>query len=272
MYNHAVLDEAALRSGLPQGRMGTELHYYERIDSTSSRAAELARQGAPEGTLVVADEQLRGRGRRGRRWLTPAGAGLAFSLILRPAPSLAASPGRIGLVGAMGVAHGLEALGLSPKIKWPNDVLLGVRKVSGALAEAVWLGDQLEHVILGVGVNVRAQAVPPDQEVDYPATSVENELRRPVDRTRLLLDILRGIDHWVVRLGGVELATAWANRLAFQGEPVEIRDGEAPLRGTLLGLTVDGWLRLGTQSGGVVELEPGDLGLRPLSAGSRAPS
>jgi BirA family biotin operon repressor/biotin-[acetyl-CoA-carboxylase] ligase len=221
---------------------------------------------------VVADEQLRGRGRRGRRWSSPAGAALAFSLVLRPAPALAASPGGFGLVGAMGVAEGLERLELKPRIKWPNDVLLGDRKVSGVLAEAAWLGEQLEHIILGVGVNVRVQSAPPDQAVDYPATSVEGELGQPVDRTRLLLDILRGIDHWMPRLGGLELRAAWQARLAFRDEPVEIRDGEAPLRGTLLGLTADGWLRLGTEAGGVVELEPGDLGLRPLAAGSRAPS
>jgi BirA family biotin operon repressor/biotin-[acetyl-CoA-carboxylase] ligase len=267
MYNHAVLNEAALRSGLPCGKMGIELHYFERIDSTNQRAAELARQGAAEGTLLVADEQLQGRGRRGRRWHTPPGSALAFSLILRPAPAQALSPGGLGLVGALGVVEGLHRLGLSPQIKWPNDVLLGGRKVSGVLAEAAWVGESLDYVILGIGVNVREQALPQGAEMDFPATQVEGELGRRVDRPRLLLDILEGVDRWYPRLGKADLLAAWEDWLAFRGEPVELSDGSAPLRGILLGLTVDGWLRLADQVGEVVELEPGDHRLRPLAEG-----
>jgi BirA family biotin operon repressor/biotin-[acetyl-CoA-carboxylase] ligase len=112
MYNHAVLNEAALRSGLPRGKMGIELHYFERIDSTNLRAAELARQGAAEGTLLVADEQLEGRGRHGRRWHTPPGTALAFSLILRPAAMQAISPGSLGLVGRWVWSRGCTSWGL----------------------------------------------------------------------------------------------------------------------------------------------------------------
>jgi BirA family biotin operon repressor/biotin-[acetyl-CoA-carboxylase] ligase len=263
MYNHAVLDEAALRAGLPQGRMGAELHYYRQIDSTNLRAAALARQGAPEGTLVVAEEQLQGRGRRGRRWLTPPGSALAFSLVLRPAAEQGTSPGGIGLLGAVAVAEALEGLGLQPAIKWPNDVLLGGRKVSGVLAEADWLGEVLGQVILGIGVNVRAEAVPALAEVDFPAGSVEGELGHPVNRSQLLLDILRRLDRWYPRLGGADLLIAWESRLAYRGEPVELGDGGSPLRGSLVGLTREGRLRLSGSDGEVFEVEPGELQLRP---------
>src|SRR3989304_2605131 len=116
-YNHAVLSEAVLRSSLPRGRMGIELHYFGSVDSTNRQAAELAQEGAAEGTLVVADEQTAGRGRHGRRWLTPPGCALAFSLILRPGRERVSSQGGIGLVGALGVVEGLRGLGLEPQIK-----------------------------------------------------------------------------------------------------------------------------------------------------------
>lgn len=260
-----MLSESRLRSGLPVGRMGTALHFFERIGSTNQHAAELARQGASEGTLIVADEQVEGRGRRGRRWLTPPGSALAFSLVLRPSVHQAGTPGGIALVGALGVCEGLHELGLRPLIKWPNDVLLYERKVSGVLAEADWIGDELEHVILGIGVNVREESVPPQAELDYPATWVEAEAGGRVDRAQLLRGILRGVDHWYAQLGTPQLLAAWESRLAFRGDPVEVSEGRGPLRGILVGLTSQGRLRLAGQASGVVELEPGEHRLRPLA-------
>ena len=106
--------------------------------------------------------------------------------------------------------------------------------------------------------------------MDFPATQVEGELGRRVDRPRLLWDILQGVDRWYPRLGKADLLAAWEDRLAFRGEPVELRDGSAALRGVLLGLTVHGWLRLAEQAGEVVELEPGDHRLRPMVEGRQS--
>lgn len=262
-----MLTGAALRTELPVGALGVELHFFESTDSTNEQAGQLAQGGAPAGTLVVADEQRRGRGRRGRLWATPPGVALAFSLILRPARSRAVSPGGIGLVGALGVVEGLSRLGLHPQIKWPNDVLIEGRKVCGVLAEASWVGDRLEHLVLGVGVNVREGSLPPESALDFPGTAVELALGRSVDRLPLLLDILQGIDRWYPRLGEPDLLTAWEDCLAFRNEQVELLEGPEPLHGSLLGLTADGRLRLVDPAGEVVEARAEDYRLRPLGAG-----
>lgn len=259
-----MLHEADLRAGLPVGSLGVELHYFDSLDSSNAEAGRLAGRNAPAGTLVVADEQRQGRGRHGRRWLTPAGAGLAFSLLLRPARKQATGPGGYGLIGALAVAEGLDGLGLQPSIKWPNDVLLAERKVSGVLAEAAWMGDELAYVVLGIGVNVRSGSVPEVESLDFPATYVEREVGGPVDRTGLLLAILQGVDRWHERLGHPELLATWESRLAFRGNLVELEDGKTSVRGTLLGLTQDGRLRLALNAGQVLELDAGVYHLRPV--------
>src|SRR3972149_2437761 len=182
-----MLNPAELQAGVPGGRMGVELHYYATLGSTNDRAAELARAGAPEGTLVVADEQTAGRGRSGRRWHSPAGSGLALSLVLRPTTLGSREIAAIGLIGAMGSIEALAEYGMQPELKWPNDVLLNGAKVGGILAEASWTGSELDHVILGIGLNVGKAPLP---EVEFPATSIEQAVGKPVAREALLLRVL----------------------------------------------------------------------------------
>ena len=149
-----------LRSILPAGGLSDELHFYASIGSTNDRAKELAQGGAPEGTLVVADEQTAGRGRAGRSWFSPAGAGLAFSVVLRPAASRPEAIGVWTALGALATRAALLRLGTSPTIKWPNDVLLKRGKVAGVLAEAVWEDNAVTSVVIGIGGNVRPESVP----------------------------------------------------------------------------------------------------------------
>ena len=129
-------------------------------------------------------------------------------------------------LAGLGVAVALENLGLSPQIKWPNDVLLARRKVCGILAEAAWVGDQLQALVLGVGVNVASSSVPPDDQVIFPATCVEAAAGRAVDRLDLLREILRAIFEWRSRLAQPEFIDAWQSRLAFprregDGQPAQ---------------------------------------------------
>jgi BirA family biotin operon repressor/biotin-[acetyl-CoA-carboxylase] ligase len=169
------------------GRLGTRVLYFPAIGSTNDIAARLAMAGDHEGAIVIADAQTAGRGRRGRTWFSPAGSGLYVSIVLTPARADAADRAMALLTLSAGVALA-EAIerdtGLRPAIKWPNDLLVGRRKLAGILAEAVAApASPIHSVILGYGINVAPSAYPP--ELQERATSLESELGRPIDRPAL---------------------------------------------------------------------------------------
>jgi BirA family biotin operon repressor/biotin-[acetyl-CoA-carboxylase] ligase len=275
------MDIKSLRAALSDLPLSS-IRYYDTIGSTNDEAAAWIEAGARDLSLVVADEQTSGRGRLQRRWFTPPQSGLALSLILRqptPLNSEAASPllSRLSGLGALGVCTALMAnCQLEAQIKWPNDVLLSGNKVAGILAEATWRGDFLEDVVLGIGVNVTPQAVPPASELNFPATSVETETGAPVDRLGLLHAILEQIIFWRLRLATSEFLQAWELHLAYKGErvrvlnadlskpPAETAGVESILEGQLLGLDASGGLRLGDSSEQAIVIHSGELYLRPL--------
>jgi BirA family transcriptional regulator, biotin operon repressor / biotin---[acetyl-CoA-carboxylase] ligase len=254
MDTNSVIDRLA---GLPV----PDLRYFDSIGSTNNEALHWAEQGAPDGALVVADRQTAGRGRMDRRWVTHPGVALAFSLILRPTPAEAAALGMFSPLGALAVATALvENHGLPAQVKWPNDVLLNRRKVCGILVEAAWMGSTVQNVVVGIGVNVAPQAVPPDDQVIFPATSVEDALGSPVDRLELLRKILAQVFDWRARLGGPDFMQAWDAHLAFKEEWVEVQPpGQPAVTGKLAGLALAGDLRLTTPAGTVITVAAGDL-------------
>lgn len=258
--------ERALR-GLPLGG----LRYLESTGSTNLDAAQWVQAGAPDLALVVAGEQTAGRGRLGRRWLTPPGSALAFSLVLRLAESLtprATAPAtvtRYTALGALAVCWALETqYDLQPAIKWPNDVLLAQRKLCGVLAEAHWQGERLAAVILGVGVNVTPASVPLDEQLAFPATCVQTHTARPVERPALLAGIMEHLLDWRPRLASPEFLQAWEERLAFRGQWVTLHSDQGSMRRVqVLGLQADGALRVRSKDGQVQALYSGELSLRP---------
>jgi BirA family biotin operon repressor/biotin-[acetyl-CoA-carboxylase] ligase len=181
--------EVAIRR-LPRPPAG--VYFYPQTTSTNDVAATLADRGADEGTVVLADMQTAGRGRLGRSWASPAGAGIYASVILRPEPQAASL---LTIAAGVAVAAGIEtATGLSPHLKWPNDVVIAerdpaaARKVAGILAESGTTAGS-RWVVLGFGINVLPAAYPPD--VAARATSLEGELGRHVDRGLVLAECLR---------------------------------------------------------------------------------
>ncbi len=259
----------ALKPHLPIGRLGEPFHFFDRIGSTNDYAQELARQLAPHGTLVVADEQTAGRGRWQRNWSTPPGAALAFSLVLRPDGIPSAWLTGLNALGALAVALALEAWDLGARIKWPNDVLLSGRKVAGVLVEADWVGERLAAVVLGIGVNVKGGSAPSDDEVDFPATSVEEVLGEGVERRAVLLKILEEVDRWWDQLGSEALRSAWESRLAYRNEAVAVEGRQGRLRGKLIGISGSGYLRIETPDGTMREVGDDFSRLRPVDkAGS----
>ena len=179
------MNKTQIERGLSPLPLGV-IRYFDTIGSTNDEALAWASQGAPDFSLIVADEQTSGRGRMDRKWFTPPHSALAMSLILRPTTVERAHPSRTTGLLALSLAESLLKLGLAPQIKWPNDVLLSGRKVAGILVESTWMGEELDALVLGMGVNVLNASIPPADQLLFPATSVETELGYPIERVELL--------------------------------------------------------------------------------------
>ena len=180
----------------PRARgMGRCIHWLESTGSTNDVAARLAESGAEQGTIVVADMQTAGRGRHGRVWFSPPGAGLYASIIIRPAHPMAGEErpaALLTLAAGVAIAEAVRGLtGLPAKIKWPNDVVVGPRKLAGILAEAAMQGGTLQHIVLGFGVNLRSAAYP--SELTARTTSIEAETNRPAERGLMLAEIVAAL-------------------------------------------------------------------------------
>ncbi len=258
----APLHAPAVVHALAGRRLGHPVYLFQRIGSTNDEAKRLAVSGAPEGALVLAETQTAGRGRAGRTWLTPPGAALALSLVLRPnvTPRQAA---RLTMLAGVAVCEALEAVaGVRPALKWPNDILLGERKAGGILVESGLAGERLEYAVLGIGLNV--SAAPPPEQVEFPATALEVESGRVVDRLTLLAAILDALAaHYDGLAEGTALQAAWQARLAWLGQTVVARTAAGEVTGLAEGVDADGALLVRLASGEQQRLLAADVRLRP---------
>jgi len=258
------MNEHSLKKTLSKLNIGG-LRYFDSIGSTNDEALAWAAAGASDLSIVIADEQNQGRGRLGRKWFTPKGSGLAFSLILRPTATLRPHLSRTVGLAALSIAEICSRLGLAPRIKWPNDILLNGKKTAGILIENVWSGDDIDSLVIGMGINVHKESVPPPELLQFPATSLEDELGKEAPaRKEILFNILSSFIRWRERVGTDELIRAWEEMLAFRGEQVQIHTGnEDPTNGKLIGLESDGSLRLSDAHDKSVIIRFGDVSLRP---------
>jgi len=180
------LATALAMAGDRPGMFGRRVLWYAEVGSTNDVAAALADRGEPEGTVVVADAQSAGRGRHGRAWASPPGAGLYLSTVTRPA---AHAVGLLTIAAGVAIADGIQAAtGLQPQLKWPNDIYMDRRKLAGILAEAGSSLTGAQYVVLGCGINLMPASYPPD--VAARASCIESELGRPIDRGLLMVQCL----------------------------------------------------------------------------------
>ncbi len=231
---------------------------FESLPSTNTELARLASEGAAEGLSIVADEQTAGRGRLQRAWSSPKGAGLYFSILLRPAIPLNYWP-LITFMAALAVGDALrDAAAVQTDIKWPNDLLSGERKMCGILAEAIDTPAG-RAVILGIGINLTQDAFPPD--LANVATSVARASGRPPDREHILAALLDALSHWYSLLENPgQIVDAWTNRSSYAlGKLVQVSNGDDVWQGTTCGLEPDGALRLRTSSGEIKIVRAGDV-------------
>jgi len=243
-----------------------EVRYFETIGSTNDHCLSWAGEGAADLSLAVADHQSAGRGRANRKWVTNAGAALAFSLLLRPRGQELSCLPFFSPLGALAIRAALERLcGMPAEIKWPNDVLAGRKKLAGILVENVWNGGVLKAVIAGIGINITRASLPPQDQLLFPATCVEAETGRPVDRWQLLAASLTEIINWREKLGSEEFFSEWSGHLAFTGERVCITGNlRTDLVGKLIGIDTSGDLIVETDDGRREKITVGDVRLRAV--------
>lgn len=256
-----------VQRGLGTRWLARIVHHFECLDSTNSRALDLARAGAPHGTLVIAEAQTAGRGRLGRSFFSPPHRSLYASVVLRPALSLAEAPTLV-LASAVAVAEAVAAEagpGLPVRIKWPNDVLLAGRKTSGILMELGAEGARVDHVVMGIGVNLNLRRSELPEEFRDRATSLAAELGRPVDRvafTRRLLGHLEEVLDTHAGAGFEALRSRFEARSALTGRPVRVEGGPGEeITGTALGLDRDGALLVAPPGGPPRRVLAGDVTL-----------
>ncbi len=260
--SESLLDVGRLRGALRERRFGHLLVYGDRIDSTNERALELLDRGFPEGTLVVAEEQTQGRGRRGRTWASPARLGIYATLLLRPALEAARVP-LIAFAASVGLARALEeAAGTKVEIKWPNDLVLHGRKLAGLLAEARTY-EERPAVVVGLGINVNMAREDLPEEFRDQATSLLLATGRKWDRSLLLERLLERWEEEHFRLlrdGGSEILLRWKERSWLrEGTLVRAELGDEVLRGIFRGLEPGGEMRLEVEEGAIRQLAFGEV-------------
>ena len=246
-----------------------EVRRFETVGSTNDEARSWARLGAPHLSLVVARAQSGGRGRRGRSWSSPLGAGFYGSLIVRPGSESEAEAAQDGeqsgteqsaanllsrwtIAAGVAVARSLDKLGLSAELKWPNDVLLGGRKVAGVLCEAEWLGSRPAFLIVGVGLNVaHTPEMLPERPV-FPASSllIESGQRFEAERVEaVLVAALRDCARQLEGGGWNQLRAEWESKCYGLGRMASVSEGGSKILGVLRGLDGSGALMLETSDG-----------------------
>ncbi|RJS49111.1 MAG: biotin--[acetyl-CoA-carboxylase] ligase [Methanobacterium sp.] len=227
--------------------IGREIHYFSEVDSTNNMAKKLAEKGAEEGTMVIAETQSRGRGRRGKKWISPEG-GIWMSTILRPHIPPADAP-KLTLMTGVAVAKTLKKeFGLDVGIKWPNDILIGGKKVCGILTEANAKFNTVDYVVVGIGIDANVDTKIFPSEVVQLATSLKEELEEEIDRVKLVQSLSKIFEETYEEFKSgnfPDILNDWRNLSTTIGSYVEVRKRLGKIvRGEAIGITNTGALIL----------------------------
>lgn len=254
-------DDLCSRLG-PVRAIGREIRVFHETTSTSDVLERMARDGVREGTVIFAESQTRGRGRLGRGWVSPAGRGLWFSVLLRPTLRPQAAT-RLTVAAAVGLSRAIRrTLPVRPEIKWPNDLMLHGRKLAGVLTELSGELDSIRHASLGIGVNANLLEEDFPPEIRGLATSLRMVLGRPVDRPHLAAAILQELDGaYASALGDGfgKLAEEWSDQCSTLGRLVTVHAGQRRIAGRAEALDEEGALLLRTDSGHLERIVGGDV-------------
>jgi BirA family biotin operon repressor/biotin-[acetyl-CoA-carboxylase] ligase len=241
------LDVAAIRRQLAGEVVGTHVYLFGDVVSTNAALRELAAAGAREGTVVLAESQRAARGRLDTTWFSPPGVNLYASVLFRPIIVAAASP-IFSFIASLALTEAIWALGVPAGVKWPNDIVVRGRKLAGARLDVSTVGDRVAHIVVGVGVNVnvlRAELEVGLGPAAADATSLREELGRPVDRNAFAASYLNQLEKWhrLYEANGPEtVVMVWRERDVLTGRRVSIQGVDAPFVGTVCGVDAGGFL------------------------------
>jgi BirA family biotin operon repressor/biotin-[acetyl-CoA-carboxylase] ligase len=252
-----------IKAGI-KGSIGREIYLYETIDSTNTIASELAEKGKAEGTVVIADSQVRGKGRLGRSWVSPPGVNVYMSIVFRPDMK----PKDATLLTIMASVACTIALrrvtGLHITIKWPNDLMVSEKKLGGILTETRVDSKRIEYAVTGIGINVNMELDALPDVVKKVAASIRMETGKLFSRIKIIQEVLNEINHWYNILkekGHSKITSQWKQLTSTLGRKVEVVTGSETLKGLAESITGDGMLVLRLPSGALRVIQYGDLTL-----------
>jgi BirA family biotin operon repressor/biotin-[acetyl-CoA-carboxylase] ligase len=254
-----------IRAGLDTHLIGKHIVYREEVTSTQDVAEELAKRGAEDGTVVISEAQTRGRGRIGRDWVSPAGEGVYLSIILRP-NLRPAQVLQIPLIAGVAVSKAIKRVTpLQPRVKWPNDITLGGKKVGGILTETSSEIDRVNYIILGIGVNVNTQRSLLPESIRGTATSLAEECGGYISRVRFLQCLLAEFEtlyNEFLVSGFDTIREKWKALDNTIGSRVKVSSGAEEIEGEALDIDREGFLLVRTKDGDVKRIISGDVSLR----------
>jgi BirA family biotin operon repressor/biotin-[acetyl-CoA-carboxylase] ligase len=248
------LDVGAIRRGLVGDVVGTHVYVFGDVVSTNAVLRGLADAGAREGTVVLAESQRAGRGRLDTTWFSPPGVNLYASVLFRPAIATSAAP-VFSFIASLALTDAIRALGLRAGVKWPNDVVIGRRKVAGARLDVATTADRVIHVVVGVGVNVnvgRDGLATGLGLAAAEATSLREALGRAVDRNAFAAAFLNQLEKWFRlhrALGSGVIVAAWRERDVLIGRRVRVEDMDERFEGRVVGVDERGFLLVDDDTG-----------------------
>jgi len=253
-----------IKDGLQTDFIGRMIHHFTEVTSTNDVAKELAAKGAKEGTVVISETQILGRGRLGREWISPQG-GVWFSIILRPeiAPEEAS---KLTLVAAVAVTRAIrEAFNLEAEIKWPNDILIGGKKACGILTETTTKGAAENFVVIGVGINANISLNSFPENLRNSLTSLKEELKEEIEREEFLRALLEELERrykMFMQKKFDSILEEWRNLAGFLGQHVEVVSFDEKIRGWAVDVDQSGALLIKLENGTVKRVMSGDVTLQ----------
>lgn len=259
-----LLTGESIKKFLNTEGFGKTIYSFEEVGSTNEVASELARNGAPEGTVVIADTQTKGKGRLDRKWVSPPKDNLYISIVFRPQIISKDAP-ILTLVISIALAEKIRAEGTDALIKWPNDILIDSKKVAGVLTEMEPRGDGVDYVIVGIGVNLN---ISPEDikkemgEIAEIATSLREATGKEVDRAKFTADLIREVEDWYKKFlgkGKSLIINEWMKRWGAANSRVRASFDGKTIEGIATGIDQNGYLIIKKDDGEIERIIAGDV-------------
>jgi BirA family transcriptional regulator, biotin operon repressor / biotin---[acetyl-CoA-carboxylase] ligase len=257
--------ENEIQFGLQTKRLGQTIYYEESVESTQKIAHRLSYEGYPEGTLVISEEQVAGRGRMTRSWYSPKYTGIWMSLILRPNLPPQKAP-QFTLIAAVAISQAIEEIsGIESEIKWPNDILIRGKKVTGILTELQADADKIHSIIIGMGINVNQSSTDFAADIKPIATSIAIEAKKKIPRAQLVRRILEKLEIYYdlyMEEGFRPIKLMWESRAVSIGKNIIARTINGTIEGKALGITDEGILQLEDAQGIIHHIYSADIEIK----------